>query len=86
MTAARGKTTHSVRNSLAGLDVKSHGSETLESSLGTDYTVREFIEGPDEMVRVRGPSGPEIDTALVEAKLSASRRQQIPKDSMFAAR
>lgn len=67
VTATPGKTTLSVRNSLAGLDVESHRSETLESSLGTECTELEFIEGPDGTVRVRGPYDPEIDTAFVKA-------------------
>jgi hypothetical protein len=65
--APPGKTTVNVRNSNAGLDVESHRSEALESSLGTECTELEFIEGPGGSVRVRGPYDPEIDTAFVKA-------------------
>ena len=76
-----GETTISVPNTLAGLEVKSHRSETLESSLSTEWTELGFIEGPDGTVRLRGPYDSETDTAFMAAMCQLqddkrSRRRQ----------
>ena len=66
VTAALGKTTKSVRNNFAGFDVKSHRSETLESSSGKECAELELLI-------------PKSAVHFATAMLPASNQQQISK-------